>query len=128
MAHNGGVANAVLETLTMCEQRVWDGLVSGDVSVDAAALDDRFLGVYADGFADKAAHMAQLKDGPSIASFALSQLCVMVLSDIHAVLSYRAEFTRTSSALAEVVYVSSIWQRQGASWVNILSQDTPALS
>ena len=87
MPENSDPDGALLKTLATCETRVWDGLVSGDAAIDATVLDDRFLGVYAVGFADKAAHIAQLQHGPTIVSYVLSRLRVMVLGENHAVLS-----------------------------------------
>ena len=119
--------NDLLASLLDQEKRVWDALVSGDQAADAAALSDDFLGVYPDGFAEKADHTGQLDHGPTIRSFTLSDYRVRPLGADHAVRSYRAEFRRLSRSEDEVMYVSSIWQRQGVGWVNIFSQDTPAV-
>ncbi len=104
---------------------MWNALVEGDQAADAAALDATFLGVYADGFAGKADHVGQLADGPTVRHFALSEITVRPLGQDHALIAYRAEFARVSSDTTEVMFVSSIWQRAGAGWVNIFSQDTP---
>ena len=117
---------SLLEELSACETRVWQALVSGDTAADMAALAAGFLGVYSSGFADKADHAGQLADGPTVASFALSDLRVMSLGRDHAVLSYFARYSRPMG-VEETMYVSSIWQRSGDSWVNVFSQDTPAI-
>lgn len=106
------------------ERRVWDALVAGDADADAQLLDDSFLGIYPDGFATKADHMAQLANGPSIARYALSDLRSRSLGAQHAVLSYRADFTRTGQTEGEAMYVTSIWEQWCGGWINILSQDT----
>ena len=117
----------LLIELRLCETRVWEALVCGDRQADEAALDDGFLGVYSDGFAGKADHVQQLAHGPTMKSFELSDQRVMPLGDDHAVLSYRAEFQRMNCTEPEAMYVSSIWRRSKQGWINIFSQDTPAL-
>jgi hypothetical protein len=44
----------------------------------------------------------------------------------HALLAYHACYLRVGRAEEEEMYVSSIWRRRGAGWVNVFSQDTPA--
>jgi len=121
--------SAVLEALTKCEDQVWQALVRGDPEADAAALDDDFLGVYPDGFAQKSDHVAQLENGPTVRDYTLGDVRVLVLGGDHAVLSYRAEYRRHGQDAVEVMFVSSIWRRKGAGmdtgWINVFSQDTP---
>ena len=117
---------ALLQELEVCETAVWDALVRGDMKTDEAALDDGFLGVYSDGFAEKMDHVQQLADGPTITSYQLSDLRVLSLGNDHAVLSYRAEFLRSQKTESEAMYVSSIWRRSETGWINVFSQDTPA--
>ncbi len=117
----------LLEDLARCERRVWQALVDGDMAADAAALDDGFLGVYPSGFADKAAHVGQLAEGPTVADFDLSDWWVMRLGVGYPVLSYLACFSRVGTDIPERMFVSSIWRQDGPRWVNVFSQDTPAL-
>lgn len=120
-------ANAdLLAELTACETGVWDALVAGDMAADAAALDDGFLGVYPDGFSGKAAHAEQLAGGPTVVRYQLSDLRVMPLGPDHAVLCYLANYLRPGQSEPDAMYVSSIWKRLGAGWINVFSQDTPA--
>jgi len=118
----------LLAELLRCETGVWDALVTGDQKADADALDSCFLGVYPDDFAGKEDHVGQLTHGPAIESYELSDHRVLELGDEHAVLSYRASFTRRSQSKPESMYVSSIWRRQGEGWINIFSQDTSAVT
>lgn len=106
------------------ETQVWQALVDGDADADAAALASEFLGVYADGFADKTDHVAQLAAGPTVVRFALSQVSVRALGADHALIAYRADFQRRVG-LAEVMFVGSIWEKRAGDWINIFSQDTP---
>ena len=116
----------LLDDLMQHEARVWDALVRRDAVADEAALAPEFLGVYPSGFATRADHVAQLQSGPSVLSYQLADPRVLPLGAEFAVLSYRAEFTRTGDAAEEQMYVSSIWRKQGANgWINIFSQDTP---
>lgn len=117
----------LLTDLLARERLVWQALVDGDAARDAALLDDDFLGVYPDGFATKADHLGQLEDGPTILTFDLSEAQARSLGPGHALLSYRATFQRRSREEPEVMYVTSIWHRRGAGWVNVFSQDTPAV-
>ena len=119
--------NQLLFELEACETSVWEALVRGDALADKAALHDDFLGVYSDGFSEKTDHVQQLDDGPTITSFELTNCRILSLGNDHAVFSYRADFIRTGNGAAEAMYVSSIWQRSKGSWLNVFSQDTPAL-
>ena len=114
------------DTLLACETRVWDALVTGDSAADSAALAEDFLGVYPDGFSGKADHVAQLAAGPSVQRYSLSDVRIVPLGEDHAAISYCADFTGLGKTEASRMYVTSIWHRAGAGWINILSQDTPA--
>ncbi len=115
----------LLKELLACEIKVWEALVAGDTEEDAAALDDSFLGLYSDGYSDKAAHVAQLDNGPTVKKFTLSQHRVLILGKDHAMLCYHAKFQRCGHQNCESMWVSSVWQRANAGWINIFSQDTP---
>ena len=106
------------------ENSVWDALVTGDGQADAALLDDTFLGVYETGFSDKAGHVGQLSDGPTVLRFSISEVRLLVPGDDLAILCYRAEFIRVGASEPEAMYVNSIWQRTARVWRNIFSQDT----
>ena len=45
---------------------------------------------------------------------------------VDVLLAYQAVYTRVGRQDSETMFVSSIWQRSGAGWVNVFSQDTPA--
>ncbi len=116
----------LLAELLGCERLVWTALQRGDAAADAAALAPEFLGVYPDGFSGREAHVGQLAGGPTITSFRLSEARVLPLGKGQALLAYRADYRRAASIADEVMYVSSIWRRDGVGWRNIFSQDTPA--
>lgn len=116
------------EQITALETQVWQALVTGDKDADARHLSEGFLGVYPDGFAAKADHTGQLEGGPTVTTYTLDNHHLRVLGADHALLSYRARFQRCGRDTSEVMYVSSIWERRGAGWINIFSQDTPAQS
>ena len=116
--------------LVELEKMVWDALVSGDRVADGLLLADDFLGVYETGFAGKENHVEQLINGPTIRHYELSDFTRKVLCSDTVLLSYKAEYSRPASDELEVMYVSSIWQRQAGQrqtekWLNIFSQDTP---
>ncbi len=113
--------------ILVLEEAVWQALVSGDADIDAKLLSDGFLGVYESGFSDKAGHVGQLADGPTVESFALSDVRLLLPGDGLAMLSYRADFERCGSDGAEAMYVSSLWQETPEGWRNIFSQDTGAI-
>lgn len=118
--------DALLTSLIACETRVWAALLAGDAAADAAALHPAFLGVYPDGFSGKAAHVAQLAQGPTVQSYHLAECRMLDLGAGVALLAYRADYLRCGQSQAEVMYVSSIWKRRARDWVNVFSQDTPA--
>ena len=116
------ITKTLLNLITSYEKQVWQALVSGDKTADAALLSDDFVGVYPDGFAKKADHTDQLNQGPTVQSYTLDGLRIMQLGTDHAVLSYHACFRRVGKTADEKMYVSSIWQREGSTWINILSR------
>ena len=118
--------HALMADLIHCETNVWEALVTGDMARDATALDAAFLGVYPDGVAGRDAHAEQLRAGPTIRRYALDQARVMELGRDHALLSYRAIYQRPATPAEEIMYVTSIWKRDGAGWISVFSQDTPA--
>jgi len=117
---------ALLDEILACETSVWQALVTGDAKADSGALAEGFLGVYPDGFAGKSDHCGQLSNGPTVAQFTLSEARVMALGPDHVLLAYRAAYTRIGRQQSETMFVSSIWGRSAAGWVNVFSQDTPA--
>ena len=107
------------------EKQVWQALIDGDAGADHALLRPDFTGVYPSGMSGRAGHVAQVRDGPSISSYRLSELRAFAVGKAHAMLCYRADFTRAGSVADEAMYVSSLWQREGQGWRNLFSQDTP---
>lgn len=111
------------------ERRVWQALADGDISADSSLLDPQFVGVYATGFGSKDDHVAQLRNGPVVGSFAIEDPRLLVFAPDTVLLAYRASFTPAGKADPQVVhtmYVSSVWKQRGAEWVNVFSQDTMA--
>ncbi|WP_425040328.1 DUF4440 domain-containing protein [Primorskyibacter sp. S187A] len=117
---------SLLAEIKACETRVWDALVRGDAQADAAALHPDFIGIYETGFAGKADHVGQLSHGPTLARFSLDACQIRRLGPQHVVFMYRATFQRIGRDTSETMYVSSIWERDGSGWINLVSQDTPA--
>jgi hypothetical protein len=115
-----------IEELVALETAVWQALVDGDPAADARALADDFLGVYPTGYADRDDHCAQLADGPTVRSFELTEIRMLVVSESAVLLAYRAEYVRPGEgSQPESMYVSSLWCRRDDQWVNVFSQDTP---
>lgn len=108
------------------ETRVWEALIAGDPEADGAMLTQDFLGVYTSGFSDRAGHMAELADGPSMAAYELSEARLMNLGPGRVLLSYRADYRKPASEKREAMYISSIWEWRDGTWLNSFSQDTPA--
>lgn len=120
-----------IEEFVRLETAVWHALVDGDAVADAALLTDDFLGVYPTGFAGRADHAGQLAAGPTVASFALSEARLLVISDDAVMLSYRAD-SRSAAGTTHpeptAMYVSSLWIHRDGRWQNLFSQDTPAVT
>ena len=108
------------------ESRVWDALAAGDAIADRALLSADFVGVYPTGFADRDDHSGQLSDGPTVSSYTISDARVLRISDDAVLLSYRAEYGVPGRDERSVMFISSIWRRHGAEWLNIFSQDSLA--
>jgi hypothetical protein len=116
-----------VQELTALEQEVWRALVAGDPASDERLLSDDFLGVYQAGYAGRGEHVEQLADGPTVCSFELSEVRMLAISDLAALLVYRADYVRADEdGEREAMYVSSLWCVRGGRWVNVFSQDTPA--
>jgi hypothetical protein len=122
------MAPNVREIIEM-EAQIWEALRRGDAKSDAALLTDDFLGVYPSGFWNKTAHCEQMKDGPIIAEYRLTDERLTLLSDNCVLLTYRAYYSwYAKPEKTEQMYISSVWQRMDGAWKNSFSQDTPAAS
>ena len=117
--------NTLLADLFAYETRVWDALVAGDAATDSGLLSEDFLGVYPDGFANKADHVGQLAQGATVDTFKISQCQAKPLGEGHAIFSYKAQFRRHGQPIDETMFVSSVWERTREGWINVFSQDTP---
>jgi len=118
-----------LDAFIGLEREVWEALRRGDADADAALLSDDFVGVYPTGFANRSEHAGQLAGGPTVASYELHEARLMVVSDIDAMLCYRADWRRfgaDETDPAESMYVSSLWSRRGDRWLNVFSHDCVA--
>lgn len=116
----------LLDQLLAMETAVWAALVSGDTRSYRAALSEDFEGVYPDGFFGRETQLAVLTTGPTVAAFDLSEARARAVGEDHGLLSYHARFQRTGQTEWEAMRVSSLWRREGAGWINLFSQDTPA--
>ena len=116
-----------LDAVVALERAVWDALVDGDPAADESLLAHDFLGVYPTGFANRGDHVGQLAGGPSIAEYGLESPRRIKLGESCVGLAYAATFRRAGSDATERMYVTSIWARRGDRWVNVFSQDTPAV-
>lgn len=126
---DGGGPDGLLAELLDLEAAVWQALVAGDTGADRRLLAPGFLGVYPTGFAGRDEHVGQVAAGPTVADYELGDARVLPLGPEHALLVYRARYRRPTAAgpgEPEVMYVSSLWQRDGDGWLNVFSQDTPA--
>ena len=111
------------------EIRVWSALAAGDRSADENLLADDFLGVYSSGMAGKAEHAGQLKDGPTVESYSLSDARIQILAEGVVLLAYLARWTRAGKNKVnqrEAMYITSIWRERDGAWLNVFSQDTQA--
>lgn len=108
------------------ESRVWDALASGDVDADRNLLSDDFVGVSPTGFANRADHTGELTDGPTVASFTITDARLIDVSADSVMLCYRAVYQRLNESAGDVMFVSSLWVNRGGRWWNTFSQDTPA--
>lgn len=115
-----------LEEAVALETEVWEALRTGDAAADRALLSGDFIGVYPSGFAGRADHAGDLADGPTVHEYAIHDARLLVLTDDHVLLSYRAVSRRHAEAEPDTQYISSLWSRRGDRWRNVFSQDTPA--
>lgn len=121
---------AAPDEILACERAVWQALADGDAAADDRALAEDFLGIYPDGFSGKAAHVAALSQGPTVASFTLGEVRLRALGPDHFLIAYRADYRRRGATRDETMFVASLWRRAAGNgaggWENVFSQDTPA--
>ncbi|MDV6264617.1 nuclear transport factor 2 family protein [Rhodococcoides yunnanense] len=110
------------------ESCVWDALANGDADADLELLSADFVGVYPTGFANRADHANQLADGPSIASYSISEAKLIDVSRDAAMLCYRADYLRPHRSVGESMFISSLWLQRDGRWQNKFSQDSPVTS
>ncbi len=114
-----------LELAVSLESAVWQALIDGDAAADLGSLAEHFIGVYPSGRSDRAGHVAQLDDGPSVLDYAIDSPVVLALADDCLLLTYEASYRRTGAGSAKRMHVTSVWQRFDGRWLNVFSQDTP---
>lgn len=117
----------IVDHILSLEKKVWQALVEGDATSDRALLSDDFTGVYPTGFATRDEHVGQFAEAPTMAEFHLSAVRLRILTGDAVLLSYRADYRRPGNATAEVMLISSLWERRAGKWINTFSQDTPVV-
>ena len=115
----------LLDEVMAMERGIWAALAAGDARSLRAALAEDFEGVYPDGFAGREVLIGALATGPTVADYDLSKGRVRPTCADHALLAYHAGFLRSGQTTWKAMRVSSLWQRDGAGWINLFSQDTP---
>jgi hypothetical protein len=111
------------------ETQVWEALAHGDADADRALLTSDFLGVYTTGFANRSEHAAQLANGPTVATYAITDARLIRVSPTNVLLCYRADYRRMRDGRPgdeETMFISSLWTERDGRWLNSFSQDTPA--
>jgi len=118
----------MIEKFVNLETGVWEALVKGDGSADAALLSEDFLGVYETGFSNRTEHAAMLDNGPIVLQYKIENARLRVIGDGAVLLSYLGCYTKPADpAKEERMYVSSLWEEVDGEWVNTFSQDTNAV-
>ena len=118
------------ELISKQEIGVWEALKKKDKLADRNLLAEDFIGVYKDGFGNRAEHIAQIDDKYQLTEYKLENVRVLMISADSAMIVYRATCSATgtwASDCAQPMYISSLWIRQDSNWVNVFSQDTYAV-
>ncbi|OBY24994.1 nuclear transport factor 2 family protein [Leisingera sp. JC1] len=110
------------------ETQVWEALVAGDPEADGRMLTEDFLGVYPSGFSGKTGHCDQLKNGPVMAGYRLSDAQLRIISPDSVLLSYRAAYLPAGTTAWKSMLISSLWEKRAEGWRNSFSQDTPEVT
>src|SRR5689334_1413594 len=101
-----------IEFFVALETQVWEALVRGDADADRTLLSTDFVGVYPTGFADQSQHAGELRDGPTVAAYSITDERLVSVADATVMLCYRAVYRRAgrgASGDEEVMYISSLW-------------------
>src|SRR5579859_209316 len=102
-----------LAAFVALESQVWEAMRKGDAEAEARLLSDDFVGVYSFGIAGKENHAAALANGPIVVSYEIQGARLIVLTDDHVMLCYRAVFVGVGeSAAATTNYISSLWSKR----------------
>jgi hypothetical protein len=118
-----------IEQFVALESGVWEAMLAGDPEKDKALLTENFLGVYNTGFSNREEHCNAIAAGPVAATYKITEPRIMILSTGIVIFSYLAIWTPIRKGKVkseEKMYISSIWQEFGGTWLNIFSQDTEA--
>lgn len=115
---------AIADILAL-ECAVWEAMLTGDPQADGRMLSSDFLGVYPSGYSNRAEHMAALDGGPVITGYRLDQERLLPAGPGHVLLVYRAHFNEPGQDREKAMYVTSLWRREEAGWINSFSMDTP---
>lgn len=111
------------ETLLGLETELWEALRTG--KAPDGTRDADFLGVSAGGLNHGDGQVRSFGDAPTVETYRLEDARLKSFGPDHALLVYRANYTRPGGDIEEVMYVSSVWRRNGSGWANVFSQDTP---
>lgn len=82
--------------------------------------------MYPTGFANRADHAVQLADGPTIASYSITEAKLIEVSTDAAMLRDRAIYQRPHRSVGESMFISSLWLRKDGRWRNAFSHHPPA--
>jgi hypothetical protein len=117
------------ELIRKQEIGVWEALKNKDKVADRNLLTEDFIGVYKDGFGNRAEHIAQIDDKYQLTEYKLENVRVLMIAADSAMIVYRATCRAAgtwANDCAQPMYISSLWISQDSKWVNVFSQDTSA--
>jgi hypothetical protein len=69
-----------------------------------------------------------MADGPTMASYSISEARIIRVAPSNVMLCYRADYRSMRGGVPgpdETMYISSLWVQRDGRWWNTFSQDTP---
>lgn len=114
-------------SLEQRENAVWQSVKAQQIDAFAANLAPNFIGVYNDGFYDKARQVAFVR-GQNVRSFRISNFSSRAIGGGDVLLTYRLDVrgNKGKDNFSGGYWATSLWHRSGRNWTMVYHSDVKA--